>query len=103
MSTTVPCLSWLVSSNAQPMRPSRRRVSVSPRPRPRLMVVTNGTGPGFGNELLPRGVEPFVSGKREGLGYGLAMVRRIVERHGGQIELRSGADERTEVRVTLPT
>ena len=54
------------------------------------------TGMGIAPDLLPRIFELFTQGERTidraqgGLGLGLALVRRLVELHGGTIEARSG-------------
>ena len=53
------------------------------------------TGAGIAKELLPLIFEPFVQGEgrsggaEQGLGIGLALVRRITEMHGGTVEARS--------------
>ncbi|MGI9333460.1 MAG: sensor histidine kinase [Gammaproteobacteria bacterium] len=67
-----------------------------------VRVFVSDTGPGFGDEALPRALEPFASNKSNGLGFGLTMVRRIVERHGGEIDLLSRAGDRTNVTVKFP-
>jgi signal transduction histidine kinase len=46
--------------------------------------------------------EPFFTTKERGSGLGLGISRRIVEEHGGKLEVRSRAGEGTEVEVTLP-
>jgi signal transduction histidine kinase len=44
-------------------------------------------GPGVAPELAERIFDPFTSGRRDGTGLGLAVSRRIVERHGGELRL----------------
>ena len=51
----------------------------------RLSVTDNG--PGFSAAVLPRAFEPYVTSKPKGTGLGLPVVRKIVEEHGGRIEL----------------
>jgi signal transduction histidine kinase len=67
------------------------------------------SGPGIAPELLPRVFELFIQGSRTldrpggGLGVGLALVKRLVELHGGTITMRSEGDGHgTEVEVHLP-
>lgn len=66
-------------------------------------------GRGIARDLLPRVCEPFVQSVRtsahapQGLGLGLAIVRGIVDLHGGRVELHSeGSGRGTEVIVVLP-
>jgi signal transduction histidine kinase len=59
------------------------------------------TGPGPAPEVAERLFEPFVTGKPEGIGLGLAVVRQIVEAHAGRVGwFREG--DRTCFRVELP-
>jgi signal transduction histidine kinase len=61
------------------------------------------TGPGVPPELGERIFEPFVShGKREGAGLGLAIARRIVQEHGGKIDVESPARGGASFIVRLP-
>lgn len=57
----------------------------------RLTVEDNG--PGFAANILGRAFEPYVTSKPGGTGLGLAMVRKIIDEHGGRVEVvnRSGA------------
>jgi nitrogen fixation/metabolism regulation signal transduction histidine kinase len=53
----------------------------------RLSVSDNG--PGFDAKLISRAFEPYVTSKPKGTGLGLAVVKKIVEEHGGRIELQN--------------
>jgi two-component system nitrogen regulation sensor histidine kinase NtrY len=53
-------------------------------------VVDNGIG--LPKENRSRLLEPYVTTREKGTGLGLAIVGRIVEDHGGSIELRDAAD-----------
>ncbi len=66
-----------------------------------VRVIDNG--PGMTPEIRSRIFDPFFTTKPmgEGTGLGLDISRRIVTRHGGQIEVESEPG-RTEFRVTLP-
>jgi len=68
----------------------------------RLEVTDSGTG--IPDEVRPRIFEPFFTTKAgsEGAGLGLAIVRRIVEDHGGYIELDGQAGCGSTFRVLLP-
>ncbi len=75
----------------------------------RVVAVFTDAGPGFPADLLPRVFEPFVTGKgtartpgAAGLGLGLALVRRIVEAHGGAVSARNAPPLGAEVTVELP-
>jgi signal transduction histidine kinase len=59
-------------------------------------------GPPISPELLPRVFELFYSTKPGGAGVGLALCQRILDDHGGTINLESTADNGTTVTITLP-
>jgi signal transduction histidine kinase len=66
-----------------------------------VRVIDNGSG--VPAEVRDRIFDPFFTTKPigEGTGLGLDIVRRLVQRHNGRIELDSSPG-RTEFRVTLP-
>jgi two-component system OmpR family sensor kinase len=71
-----------------------------------VIVEVADTGPGIPQEELERVWEELYRGRSArgipGSGLGLALVRAVVERHGGQVSLRSRAGHGTVVRVRLP-
>ncbi len=58
----------------------------------RLRLTDNG--PGVSPAVLPRAFEPYVTSKPKGTGLGLPVVKKIVEEHGGRIELSNRKDMR---------
>ncbi|HUU02530.1 MAG TPA: GAF domain-containing protein [Myxococcota bacterium] len=62
------------------------------------------TGPGIPAEIRGNLFESFVSsGKEDGTGLGLAIVKKIVDEHGGRIEVLDRPGGGTVFRVGLPT
>ena len=59
------------------------------------------TGPGLPADLAERLFEPFVTGKADGMGIGLAVCRSIVEAHGGAIRAESDPYGGAIFRFTL--
>jgi two-component system, NtrC family, sensor histidine kinase HydH len=60
------------------------------------------TGQGISQELLGRVFRPFFSTRPEGTGLGLATTRKIVEAHGGTIDVQSELDRGTKFTIRLP-
>jgi two-component system, NtrC family, sensor histidine kinase PilS len=97
---------WNLCLNAVQAMPEggELRVSVrSLRERGRLQLSIADTGQGISDSDLPHIFEPFFSTKPEGSGIGLALVYRVVEEHGGSIEVRSRIGEGTTFVLTLPS
>ncbi|MBI4609260.1 MAG: hypothetical protein HY726_09635 [Candidatus Rokubacteria bacterium] len=67
-----------------------------------LTLTVTDTGAGIPPESLPRIFDPYFTTKTKGLGLGLAIARRIVEAHGGQIEVESRPERGSLFRVLLP-
>lgn len=68
-----------------------------------VVVEVGDTGPGISEEHLRRIFDPFFTTKGKGTGIGLSVVRSIVQRHGGRVEVDTGEDRGTRFRVVLPT
>jgi signal transduction histidine kinase len=60
-----------------------------------LEIRVADTGPGINTENLKAAVTPFFSTKAEGSGLGLSLVSRIVEGHGGKLQIDNGPDGTT--------
>ena len=65
-----------------------------------IRVIDNGQG--IRQEELPRIFEPFFTSRARGTGLGLALSRKIVEEHGGSIEVQSAVGQGTTVFITIP-
>jgi signal transduction histidine kinase len=97
-------------SNAVKFTPSGGRAEIRlERNSSEISIVVKDTGQGIRTDFLPYVFEPFrqadAAGRRRegGLGLGLAIVRRVVELHGGRVDARSeGEGQGTEILVTLP-
>jgi len=74
----------------------------------RSYLVVSDTGIGISDEERPHIFDEFFRGERaketvpRGTGLGMTIVKRVVEMHGGEIEIESEADVGTAFRVTLP-
>jgi two-component system sensor histidine kinase PilS (NtrC family) len=92
------------AAQAQP-RPNRKENSGGPgstgaEPARAVIEITD-SGPGIPSDVLERIFEPFFTTKREGTGLGLATVQRLIEQHGGSIQVSSRVGVGTRFRVEL--
>ena len=70
------------------------------RPLP-LQIEIEDNGPGFPDNIADQVFEPFVSGRENGTGLGLALVSKIITDHGALIRVDSRPG-RTVFRISLP-
>jgi signal transduction histidine kinase len=66
------------------------------------VIEVEDTGPGIPIELQEKIFEPFFSTKGDGTGLGLAIATRIVDKHGGRLELDTELGRGTVFRIILP-
>lgn len=66
-----------------------------------IFVEIEDTGVGIPKEVLDRAFEPFFSARSGGVGMGLANVRKIIEQHGGSIDMESKEGQGTKVIIRL--
>ncbi|MFH2002022.1 MAG: ATP-binding protein, partial [Planctomycetota bacterium] len=67
-----------------------------------VLVRISDTGPGIPVSIQEKIMEPFFSTKEEGTGLGLSIARRIVEEHGGWLEMRSKEGQGAVFIIALP-
>jgi signal transduction histidine kinase len=69
----------------------------------RIFVDVADRGPGIADNDLERVFESFYSTKRDGLGIGLAISRKLIEAHGGTLRAGHNPGGGAVFRLTLPT
>jgi signal transduction histidine kinase len=96
-------------SNAVKFTPSGGRVDIGcSRDESGLTLSVQDTGVGIAKADLARVLQPFVqadnklSRQQEGTGLGLALVKAMIEIHGGSFKLESEPGKGTTARLTLP-
>ncbi|MBI4852319.1 MAG: HAMP domain-containing protein [Acidobacteria bacterium] len=96
------CFSNLIL-NAQQAMPNGGELSINFQPYNKgVEVFVTDTGTGIEPENLEKIFEPYFSTKETGTGLGLALVKRIVEGHGGRLQVESVVNKGTTFRVWLP-
>ena len=66
------------------------------------VVRLSDNGPGIPESIQDKILQPFFTTKEEGTGLGLSIAARIVEQHGGWLDLYSKEGEGTTFVVTFP-
>jgi two-component system chemotaxis response regulator CheY len=68
-----------------------------------IELALSDTGHGIPQDVQNRVFEPFFThGKRHGLGLGMTIMRKIVEEHGGQVDIRSAPGQGTRLALRFP-
>jgi PAS domain S-box-containing protein len=101
---------WNLLTNAVKFTPPGGRIAVRlEQAGPQAIVTIRDTGIGIAPDVLPHIFERFRQGdasmtrRHSGLGLGLALVRQLVQLHGGWVDAASrGADQGTTLTVRLP-
>jgi signal transduction histidine kinase len=71
-------------------------------PRAPVRIEVRDRGPGLTEEEATRAFEPFFTRRPEGTGLGLAITRRIIEAHGGTIQIAPRPGGGAVVAIELP-
>jgi PAS domain S-box-containing protein len=67
-----------------------------------LKIAFADTGKGIPEETLKKLFTPLFTTKAQGMGFGLAICKRIIEAHGGTITVKTAVNKGTTFTVTLP-
>jgi signal transduction histidine kinase len=67
-----------------------------------LMLRVSDNGPGISPEIIRRIFHPFFTTKTTGSGIGLATARKVVEAHGGWLDVMSEQGKGATFTMRLP-
>jgi nitrogen fixation/metabolism regulation signal transduction histidine kinase len=68
-----------------------------------VLLSCQDNGPGFPPEVLARAFEPYFTTKAKGTGLGLAMIKKIVTEHGGEVKIANRDGSGAGLRIRLRT
>lgn len=69
---------------------------------PGVRIEISDTGQGMDSHTLHRAMDPFFTTRPSGTGLGLPITGRIIEAHGGEVDVRSRPGEGTTVSLFIP-
>jgi signal transduction histidine kinase len=94
----------LLLNACQAVLPTRGKVAVRVRTRGNEVEIrVIDSGPGVESSIRTKLFQPFVSvGKENGTGLGLTIAQKIVQDHGGSLELEESVPGNTVMLMTLP-
>jgi signal transduction histidine kinase len=92
------------SRQAMPEGGEIRIVASAARPAgvPGVRIEVSDTGQGMDSRTLHRAMDPFFTTRPSGTGLGLPITGRIIEAHGGEVDVRSRTGEGTTVSLFIP-
>jgi signal transduction histidine kinase len=90
--------------NAVEAMPDGGEIQISSEPvdDTKISLVLRDCGIGIPEELQNRIFDSFLSGRRGGTGLGLAISKKILQDHGGDVELLESSSNGTAFKLTLP-
>jgi signal transduction histidine kinase len=68
----------------------------------KILISVKDSGRGMNTHEKQRVFEPFFSTKKGGMGIGLYLTRKIVEAHGGELDLISDVKKGTTFTICIP-
>ncbi|MGB2908046.1 MAG: HAMP domain-containing sensor histidine kinase [Candidatus Aminicenantaceae bacterium] len=88
--------------NAHESSPEAPIVLKARRQKKGILISVRDSGAGVSPRHFPHIFEPFYGGKKEGLGIGLYLSRKITEAHGGSISAKSSPGQGAEFIIEIP-
>lgn len=95
-------LNILLNARQSIESPGTVGVSIS-REGNRYIIGFEDSGTGIAEKDIDKIVEPFYTTKPTGSGLGLAIAKKVIEDHGGRLNIKSRLGAGTTVTITLPT
>lgn len=92
----------LVNNAVEAMAQGGKLVISSRREDGHIKVSVADSGPGIPPEVLKQVFNPFFTTKKKGTGLGLAVSRKIMEDHEGEIFVQSEKGKGTRITIALP-
>jgi Signal transduction histidine kinase regulating C4-dicarboxylate transport system len=92
----------LVLNAVQAMSNGGRLTISTGRDGKKMWMTIEDTGAGMSPERIKQIFEPFNTTKSRGLGLGMPYAQKIIQQHGGRIEVESRQGKGTQVRIELP-
>ncbi len=93
----------LVSNSVEAMKKRNRTIDITAnREKENIIMRIKDNGPGIQENIRDKIFLPFISNKKNGTGLGLAMVKKIIEDHNGEIELNENLETGTEFIIRVP-
>jgi PAS domain S-box-containing protein len=92
----------LIKNAVEAMPEKGKLVISSCMTRDKVEIAFADTGSGISKEILQKLFTPLVTSKAQGMGFGLAICKRIIEAHRGMITVKTALKKGTTFTITLP-
>ncbi|MFH0789722.1 MAG: HAMP domain-containing sensor histidine kinase [Pseudomonadota bacterium] len=95
-------LTNLISNAVEASPPGREVRLILKKDQENLLISVQDQGIGMDKETLENVFIPFFSKKAQGTGLGMAIAKKVIEAHRGNISIQSALNQGTEVTIQMP-